>query len=128
MRTSLRSAAALALLAALAPGCATRSPRPDLARVQELTHTPPPPNVASEEVEPATPADIRRLTEQPLDADAAVRIALAGNRELRATMREMGIARGRLVQAGLLPNPVVEAEFLPERQTQLVRPSQVGTC
>jgi outer membrane protein, heavy metal efflux system len=119
MRTSLRSAAALALFAALTTGCATRSPRPDLARVQELTHTAPPPNVASDEVEPTTPAEIRRLTEQPLDADAAVRIALANNRELRATMREMGIARGRLVQAGLLPNPIVEAEFLPERQTQV---------
>jgi outer membrane protein TolC len=59
------------------------------------------------------------LLRKPLDADGAVRVALLNNRELRATLREMGIARGRLIQAGLLPNPVVEVELLPERDTQL---------
>lgn len=63
--------------------------------------------------------EARRLLAEPLDADTAVRVALLNNRQLRAVLREMGIARGRLLQAGLLPNPRVEAELLPERNTRL---------
>ena len=40
--------------------------------------------------------------------DGAVRTALAGNLDLRAAKYEVGKARGRLIQAGLWPNPEVE--------------------
>lgn len=48
-----------------------------------------------------------------------MRIALLNNRALRATLHELGIARGRLIQAGLPPNPRLEAEVLPERNTEI---------
>lgn len=62
---------------------------------------------------------VRELLAEPLDAERAVRIALANNRDLRAAMYELGIARGALVQAGLLPNPTLEAEVrFPEDQVE----------
>lgn len=85
----------------------------ELARVEQLA------DVADLEVDEEASEDARQLLAHPLDADAAVRVALLNNRELRATIREMGIARGRLISATTLPNPVVEAELLPERNTQL---------
>jgi outer membrane protein TolC len=42
-----------------------------------------------------------------------VRIALLNNRDLRAALREVGIARGNLVQAGTLPNPEIEVDVTP---------------
>lgn len=47
----------------------------------------------------------------PLRVDDAVRVALSQNRELRASIYELGIARAALVQAGLFPNPEVELEL-----------------
>jgi outer membrane protein TolC len=65
------------------------------------------------------PDDTRELLQRPLDANAAVRIALLHNRELRARLRELGVDRGRLLQAGLLQNPLLEVEVAPERQTRV---------
>jgi outer membrane protein TolC len=100
-------------------GCASSSIAGDVGRVKDLTRVERLARVEDADVEPTTAAETRRLLEKPLDADGAVRVALLDNRELRAALREMGIARGRLIQAGLLPNPVVEAELLPERNTRL---------
>ncbi len=62
---------------------------------------------------------MRELLAQPLDAEQAVRIALVNNRDLRAELYELGIARGALVQAGLLPNPRIHGEVrVPEDQMQ----------
>ncbi len=47
-----------------------------------------------------------------LTADAAVREALASNRELQAAIETIAIARGGLVQAGRLANPELEASYL----------------
>ena len=41
-----------------------------------------------------------------LTLDAAVRVALLNNRGLQATFENLGIARGELVNAGLIANPV----------------------
>jgi outer membrane protein TolC len=49
------------------------------------------------------------LAQNPLPEEAAIRVALLENRRLRAHFETLGIARGELVQAGLLRNPVVEA-------------------
>src|SRR6187399_3276069 len=114
-----RLGAMLCLVAGGATSCVSSSIAGDVGRVRELTRVDGLTHVADVEVDPAAAEDARRLLQQPLDADTAVRVALLNNRELRATLREMGIARGRLIQAGLLPNPVVEAELLPERNTQL---------
>ena len=106
-------------LAFLSAGCASSSIERDLDQVSRLSHTEEVERVVEKDVDPAPAEDAGRLLEKPIDADTAVRVALLNNRELRAVLREMGISRGKLVQAGLLPNPVVEAELLPERNTTL---------
>ncbi len=70
----------------------------------------------SEDVDPA-PADgaraLGQAPRQPLTADAAVRIALLNNRELCAVLKEVGVARGNLEQAGKLPNPEIAIGVTP---------------
>jgi outer membrane protein TolC len=100
-------------------GCVSTSTAADQSRVRELTSVPQLARVTEDDVDPASDEDARRLLTRPIDADAAVRIALLNNRELRATLREVGVARGQLVQAGLLPNPRVEVELLPERNSKI---------
>lgn len=56
-------------------------------------------------------ADAKTLLGQPLTADSAVRIALLNNRDLRAALLGLGVARGQLVQASVLPNPSFEAQL-----------------
>ena len=41
----------------------------------------------------------------PISVDRAVQIAMSNNRALLAAFEEVGLARGDLVEAGLLPNP-----------------------
>ncbi len=50
-------------------------------------------------------AQLDALLEQPLSADGAVRVALLGNRGLRASLAQLGVAEADLVQAGRLANP-----------------------
>lgn len=111
----------MGLLAAtlVTTACTSSSIAPDVRTVRDLTKIENVPRVADTDVDPISDNEARKMLEEPLDADAAVRIALLNNRELRATLREMGVARGRLVQAGLLPNPVFEVEVLPERNTEV---------
>lgn len=59
----------------------------------------------------APDADVETLLAAPLTAESAVRIAMLNNRGLRAALHELGIARGNLVQAGVLPNPEVHLEL-----------------
>lgn len=119
MTGRLATLTALVAVLAVTAGCASSSINGDVRRVRDLSRMDRLPRVAGADVDPVAAADARRLLSKPLDADTAVRVALLNNRELRAALREMGIARGRLIQAGLLPNPVVEAELLPERNTPL---------
>jgi cobalt-zinc-cadmium efflux system outer membrane protein len=51
--------------------------------------------------------------------ETAVQVAILNNRPLRATLRELGIERGMLIDARAVPNPTVEVEVLPERQTDI---------
>lgn len=99
-------------------GCASTSIQRDVRDVAALTHVVLP-SVAQDDVRAESVDDTRKILNQPLDAEGAVRIALLNNRELRARLRGLGISRGALVQAGILPNPTVEAELLPERNTTL---------
>jgi len=100
-------------------GCVSSASTSDMHRVRDLSGVEAIPAAARGDVDPVADEDARQILRKPLDANAAVRVALLNNRELRATLREMGIARGRLIESGLLPNPTVEAEFLPERNTAL---------
>jgi|GEM_PF-485918 len=125
----------------LVSGCATRSvpdhfpdnsaaspDSPEGAAVRttrSLTEEPPLPGESTEgwdglnEADSASVPGAHAVSQQALDANGAVRVALLNNRELRATLRDVGIARGHLLQAGLLPNPVAEVELLPERNTAM---------
>ena len=49
----------------------------------------------------------------PLTADQAVIVALRSNRDIRALVEEIGASRADLVQAGLLPNPVLSLTLRP---------------
>jgi outer membrane protein, heavy metal efflux system len=105
-------AAGLTLAAATA-GCAAPSATSDLAKIRELSRVDLASRTASTEVEAETSAETRPLLARPLTADTAVRVALLNNRELRAALREVGVARGHLVQAGVLPNPELELQVTP---------------
>lgn len=108
------------LLGALLLGaCASSSIRSDLRSVRQLSGSAQLAPVAGDDVAADSSGDIRQLLTEPLDADRAVRIALLNNRELRARLRELGVSRGRLIQAGLVANPVLEAEVAPERDSHL---------
>ena len=54
---------------------------------------------------------IHGLLSRPLTAEAAVQMALLSNRGLRAEYEALGVAHADLLQAGLLDNPVLSAEF-----------------
>lgn len=68
-----------------------------------------------------TDAAVRELLREPLDDDAAVRIALLHNRRLRAVYARLGVAGKDLAQAGLLRNPVLggDARFLFDGGTEI---------
>jgi outer membrane protein, heavy metal efflux system len=100
-------------------GCLSSSVGEDVRYVQDVTDVKRLARVADQPVDPLAAKDAARLLAEPLDAEAAVQVALIDNRELRARLREIGVVRGQLIQAGLLPNPRAEAELLPERDTQI---------
>jgi cobalt-zinc-cadmium efflux system outer membrane protein len=104
----------LGLSSLLVSGCASGMSR-DFARLSELTNMPLPSELDAVDSEPA--AEVSQLLEGPLDVDTAVEIAIVNNRELRATLRELGVERGMLIDARSVPNPTVELELLPERDS-----------
>jgi cobalt-zinc-cadmium efflux system outer membrane protein len=84
-----------------------------------------PPSAGSPAPTPAAPqaaAAAPKAAAKPMNAGAAltveeaVRLALHDNRALRASLLELGIAKGQLVQAGVLPNPELEVELFPRQE------------
>jgi cobalt-zinc-cadmium efflux system outer membrane protein len=101
-------------LALLAAGCASAPKDAGFADVRrtviEQTRQP----VEWDPSAPVRPPDdaaILPLLEGELTADEAVRIAFANNRDVQATLEELGIARGDLLAAGTIRNPLFHAEF-----------------
>jgi cobalt-zinc-cadmium efflux system outer membrane protein len=115
----LRGRLSLAWLALAAISCTGSSIQSDVARVRDLSQPAVLADVQQRHVDPELERSLADLLAKPLDAEAAVRIALLANRELRANLRELGVTRGQLMQAGLLPNPRAEVELLPERSSDL---------
>lgn len=113
----LRSMLMVAPLLLGLSGCASSAQRTDLARIRSLTDLP----IASDlgavdgEIEP----EVEELLGKSLDVETAVHVAILNNRALRATLRELGIERGMLIDARSVPNPRVEVDLLPERNTEL---------
>ncbi len=97
---------ALALL--LLAGCVTLSPDGGIDKVQALARE----RIGNDATLPrkdadpaATAAATRELLQKPLTVEAAVRIALLNNADLKSSLAEVGISEADLVQAGRLPNP-----------------------
>jgi cobalt-zinc-cadmium efflux system outer membrane protein len=113
----LRSLSMAALLLLGLSGCASAAQRTDLARIRSLTDMPVPNEFGpvDAEIEPA----VEDLLDKPLDLETAVQVAILNNRPLRATLRELGIERGMLIDARAMPNPEVEVELVPERNTEI---------
>lgn len=103
----LSSLASLALLS----GCATVRPResfPEIERsVAERTSYRVHWNDGSD-ADKAVAAQVNAMLSKPLDADAAVQIALLNNRNLQAVYEDVGVAQAELVAAGLLKNPIFD--------------------
>lgn len=112
-RRSSYAALALSITGACAPTLSAQ-----VSSVRALAHVQQVAALREGHVEAGTSNDVRALIEQPLDANAAVRIALLNNRELRAQLRELGIVSGQLLTAGLIANPTFEVELLPERDSK----------
>ncbi len=110
-----------AVLSVGTSGCAATSFRADLGRLESITGHELRGTVLAEDA--PLDEEIEATLARPLDVDAAVRIALARNRELRATLRELGVERGRLLQARLLPNPEIEIDL--RQQDDPAQPLQV---
>ena len=53
---------------------------------------------------------VRSMLSRELGVDEAVQIALLNNRSLQATYEGLGVAQAEVVQAGLLRNPIFDAE------------------
>ncbi len=64
----------------------------------------------------------RSILTRPLAADDAVQVALYNNRFLQATFEDLGIARGDLIEAGVLPNPTLEAKVRWSQHTSSTNP------
>jgi len=97
---------------ALLTGCVAHSTAPDYGAVRSLVR-----ERTEMELEPRSspsPGSIdpaaQTLLAEPLSVENAVRIALLNNRELRADLLGLGVARGQLVQASLFPNLEFEAQ------------------
>ena len=111
---------ALAVLVATL-GLACQAPRPasDAAAIEAVSGRKLEDRRLTGPADPAPPAERRELLKAPLDADAAVELAVWSNRDVSAMLHEVGISRGAWMQARTLPNPIVELELLPERESQL---------
>ena len=108
-RPASGASTALSLLAAALlgtiTGCASLDPAPDYRRAETLVR-----ERGGASVDWTAPWSDQFHGwdgSSPLAADAAVALALLNNRELRAEVERIAASRADLVQAGLLPNPVL---------------------
>ena len=107
----MRRTIVLALLPAAAlllAGCSTVDTDTAFAPVQKAAADHLGKTLAWPQTDAARDEVARRVAEllaAPLDADAAVQVALLNHRGLRAAFHELGVADADLVQAGRLPNP-----------------------
>jgi len=99
--------------------CVSSSIGADVSAVRKLSRARELPHVREGDVEANTAEEVRALLKKPIDADAAVRVALLNNRELRARLHELGVARANVMQASMIANPTLEIDLLPERDSDV---------
>ena len=98
---------ALASLVVLS-GCAATRPASTVDNVQKMTRELDGVSLAvarSDAERLAIETQVAAIMVKPLDAEAAVQVALLNNRGLQATLAELGIADAELLEASRLPNP-----------------------
>lgn len=102
------SPASLVLTALLLSGCATLSPDGGTNAVSAMTSERIGQNVqraTSDADMEAVNTAVDQFLAKPLTAESAVRIALLNNRNLQASLADLGVAESDMVQAGRLRNP-----------------------
>lgn len=100
------------LFVAVLIGCAGVNPRAGMPDVERLVSERANVTVSWPESSEATKGVetiVLDLLSRELTLESAVRLALLNNRNLQAVYQELGVAEAELVQAGLLPNPVLSA-------------------
>lgn len=106
--------AAMVMMGSLLAGCAS-VPRDsgfaDVRRTVAETTQQPVEWDPSQPVRPPDDAAVGPLLQAELTADRAVQIAFANNRDLQATLEELGLARADLIAAGTIRNPLFEGEI-----------------
>jgi len=107
-----RTPATLALaLAIIAGGCASLDPTPDFGRAASTIGDRS--GVTPDWTQPWETALTTWDGRSPLTREAALVMALRNNREIRSQVEQIAASRADLVQAGLLPNPVLVLAWSP---------------
>lgn len=110
----VRRLAAAASLAALLAGCASVPRDAGFADVRQtvVAETRQPVEWDPRRpVEPPDDAAVAAMLEAPLTPERAVQVAFAHNRDLQATLEELGLARAELIAASTIRNPVADGEI-----------------
>ena len=109
-----RAASLFAALAGLLlAGCATAQPDESFGGVQSAVLERTGRRVHWDRGSPAdqdAAAAVRAMLSRELGPDDAVQVALLNNRNLQAVYEDLGVAQAEVVQAGLLRNPVFDAD------------------
>lgn len=110
-------------------GCASTSPAPGFRDVAKTVHDRTGYRVAWSEAgadEGEIGRAVRSLLARPLTAESAVQVALLHSPSLRAVYEDLSLAQADVVQAGLLSNPVLSAEYtVAERDA--ISPNLIGS-
>lgn len=102
------------MLALLAAGCASVPRDGGFAGVKQAVGKETGQAVEWDPDSPVTAPDdaaIEALLQNDLTADEAVRVAFAHNRDVQATLEELGIARADLIGASTIRNPILDGEI-----------------
>lgn len=95
-------------------GCASVQPRAGFADVERELGGRLPQRVAwnaGTEADARVAQEVREMLAAELTAERAVQVALLNNRGLQATYESLGVAQADLAAAGLLKNPVFDADL-----------------
>lgn len=98
-------APATLMVLAVVGGCASLDPKPDINRAASTVGERS--GVTAVWTEPWEASLTTWDARSPLKVEQAVAMALRNNREIRAEVEQIAASRADLVQAGLLPNPVL---------------------
>lgn len=96
---------ALGLGVVLVAGCASLDPAPDINRASAMVAERA--GVTANWAEPWESSPTSWDGRSPLTVETALAMALRNNREIRSQVEQISASRADLVQAGLLPNPVL---------------------